>query len=504
MRHKGELPAFAQNVIEINKKLSSLQSINFSSAGDLAGVILQDMSLTNKLLKIVNASFYSQTSGKVTTVSRAVFLLGAEKVRMAAASLMIIEHLQNKSQAEELKDAAVFSFFSAVIARDVAKTMMFGSTEEVFICTLLHNLGKHLVICYFPEEYNAIVSAAAAKGIDEQSASKGVLGVSFSELGMGITRSWGFPQSIVESMDIIRETETQAAEDEAGVLKSIANYAHELCAVAARTEDAGRRDEALEAVCEKYKYRVAFPVHRTLNLIEDAATRIDQYADMFKIDKTKSPLLRRLKAYGEEKAAKRAASGSDEADGASASQEVRPRAASSADLLLDEEKPDIIKSCIAEIDDVLNATSSISDAIYVIMETMYRGFEFNRVMFCMADQSRTKMSARFGFGEGIDAMQGAFEFRITRSSDYFNVAVMRMKDIMVNDCAAPGVKDKLPEWYLKIINVRSFLIYPLVVREKCIGLLYADKKIPEILHVNQLADMNYLRDKAVWTILHKH
>ena len=300
MRHKGDLPAFSQHVVEINKKLSSLHSINFSSAGELSSVILKDMSLTNKLLKVVNSSFYGNVSGKVTTISRAVFLLGAEKVRMAAASLMILDHLQNKSQTDDIKDAALSSFLSGVIARNVAEKMMFAGKEEVFICALLHNLGKHLVICYFPEEYQEIKNLMATKDIDEQTASKTILGVSYSELGVGITKSWGFPQSIIDSMDVIRESTDKASESEFGVLKSIANYANELCAAAAE-EDFARRDELLKAMSEKYQYTVSFNPQHSANFIQDAATKIEQYADILKIKPSGSPLLRRFEAYKEAK-----------------------------------------------------------------------------------------------------------------------------------------------------------------------------------------------------------
>ena len=223
---------------------------------------------------------------------------------------MIMDHLQNKSQADDLKDAALTSFFSAVISRDVAEKMMFHAKEEVFICTLLHNLGKHLVICYFPEEYNEIKNVIAAKNIDEQSASKIVLGVSYSELGMGISKSWGFPESITNSMDVIRDSETKASENETEVFKSIANYANDLC-VAATLADGTGKDEALQAVFTKYKNTLSFPANRTMNLIEDAAAHIDQYAEMFKIDKAKSPLLQRLTAYHEEKTLREKSSGSD-------------------------------------------------------------------------------------------------------------------------------------------------------------------------------------------------
>jgi len=487
MRHKGDLPAFSQHVIEINKKLSSLQAINFSSAGELANVILKDMSLTNRLLKVVNSSFYGNLSGRVTTISRAVFLLGFEKVRMAAASLMIFDHLQNKSQAADLKDAALSSFFSAVIAKDVSENLMFGNTEEIFICALLHNVGKHLVICYFPEEYNEIKNMIAVKEIDEQSASREVLGVSYSELGMGITKTWNFPDKIIESMDVVREKQAKASETEADVLRKIANYANELCSITAGTDES-KRGEALQALSEKYQLSVSLPANRAMSLVESAASKIDNYMDMIKIDKKNSPLLRRLISFREEKTAV------GEESGKGYMQEP-----ATLDPHLE-----MIKNCLVEINEALQSDSSLGDTIYMILETMYRCFEFNRVLFCMLDQSRTKMAARFGFGENVDEIIGKFEFRIVRSSDIFSVAVMRMRDFQIGDLAAPGACANLPDWYLKNINAVSLLVYPLIVKEKCIGLFYADKKVRGILNEDRLDYMNILRSKAVWAILNKH
>lgn len=498
MRHKGDLPAFSQHVVEINKKLSSLHSINFSSAGELSNVILKDMSLTNKLLKVVNSSYYGNVSGKVTTISRAVFLLGAEKVRLAAASLMILEHMQGKSQTDELKDAALSSFLSGVIARNVAEKMMYGAKEEVFICALLHNLGKHLVICYFPEEYQEIKNLMASKGADEQTASKMILGVSYSELGVGITKSWGFPESITDSMEVIRDATDKASESEFGILKSISNYANELCATVSE-EDPSKRDELLKAISVKYQLTVSFAPQISMNFINDAATNVGQYADILQIKPSGSPLLRRFEAYHQEQN-KRLPSAAELApsSGEERADETQPQAP-------EEQRAEILKNCMSEINETLNSANTISDAIYMIIETMYRGFEFNRVLFCMLDSNQTKMSARFGFGENIDTILENFSFKITRTSDYFNIAVMRLRDIVVDDSRLPGVKENLPGWYMKMINARSFLIYPLMIKDRCIGLLYADKKAVKILNNDDERDyMNILRGKAVWAIIHKH
>jgi HD-like signal output (HDOD) protein len=191
----------------------------------------------------------------------------------------------------------------------LTEKLKFGSSEEVFICALLHNLGKHLVICYFPEEYEEIKNIITIKDLDEQSASKSVLGVSFSELGMGVTRSWSFPQRIIDSMDVINNTESKASKSEADVLKNLANYASELCSAATQT-DPSKRNKDLQAISDKYKISVPFPQNLMMNLINDAANTIDQYAEMFRINKKNSPLLQRLVAntYREEKSKEETAS----------------------------------------------------------------------------------------------------------------------------------------------------------------------------------------------------
>jgi len=502
MRYKGDLPAFSEHIIEINKKLSSLHSINFSSDRELSNTILKDLSLTNKLLRVVNSAFYGSMRGKVATISRAVFLLGFDKVRMAAASLIIFDYLQNKSQTADLKDAALSSFLSAVIARDVADDLKYKGSEEVFICALLHNIGKHLVICHFPEEYEEIKKTIALQGIDEQQASKQILGVSYSDLGIGITKSWNFPDSIIGSMEIIGSKQTKAAATEMDILKSIANYANELCATVAEVNES-KREEKLKNLAEKYMLSLHIPAERTSDLIGSATAKIDTYTDMIKIDTRNSELMRHLISYCQEKIPQdklRHLGLLEVSPEASENSSIDPMSSSSTR----EAQMEILKSSIKEIDEALRSDSSLSDTMYMILETMFRGFEFNRVLFCMLDQSRTKMVARFGFGENIDDFIGKFEFKIVRSSDFFNNAVMRLQDFLIDDMLVSGVRENLPNWYLQNVSVRSILIYPLIIKEKCIGLFYADKKTTGILNDDQKDYMNILRNKAAWIILHKH
>ncbi|MCP4021463.1 MAG: HDOD domain-containing protein, partial [Desulfobacteraceae bacterium] len=75
---------FSRQISEVNRILN----VKYSSANDIADVVLRDVGLTSKLLKLVNSSFYSHFSNKgVATVSEAMIILGTEEIKLAAASL---------------------------------------------------------------------------------------------------------------------------------------------------------------------------------------------------------------------------------------------------------------------------------------------------------------------------------------------------------------------------------------------------------------------------------
>jgi hypothetical protein len=87
---------------------------------------------------------------------------------------------------------------SGIIAREVAENMPGDESEEVFICSMFHNLGKHLVLFYFEEEYAQIVNLMESKGISEESAARSVLGMTYEDIGVNDSRDVRFQKRIPE------------------------------------------------------------------------------------------------------------------------------------------------------------------------------------------------------------------------------------------------------------------------------------------------------------------
>jgi HD-like signal output (HDOD) protein len=103
----------------------------------LARTILQDFALSNKLLKLVNTASYGQFGGTINTVSKAVVILGFETVRNIAMTLILLEFLQNKTQAIQLKDEVIQAIFSGVVAAKLSTENNIRDVEEVMVCSTI-------------------------------------------------------------------------------------------------------------------------------------------------------------------------------------------------------------------------------------------------------------------------------------------------------------------------------------------------------------------------------
>ena len=503
MRHKNDFPTFSHNVMEINKK-ASVSQLNYASASELANAVLKDYSLTSKLLKLVNSAFYGQFAGKITTVSRAVVVLGFEEVRMAATSLMLFEQLKNKGQMAELRDAAAGSLMSGMIAKDLANRIRLGGTEEVFICSMLHNLGKHLVLFYFEEEYGQIKNLMAQKGIHENAAARSVLGMSYEDLGMGIAKAWKFPNKIVTSMKDLPKGKVEKPRSEVEMLQHLSGFSNELCVLISSSEGEGDK-EALATLLKRFEKSFPLTKKQISELLESSKERIEEYSSIFNVNLKQSNFIKQLDNYSK---AQSEEVSSIQGDSAAVQEELREMVLDNYDDMEIPQMPSatveikdpqtILINGIQDITNTLLEDFDLNHILSMILETMYRGFAFNRVLFCIMNSRAMAMTARFGFGKDIEAVIKNFHFKVKQSPDVFSFAVLQGKDVGIDDAKDIRFKKRIPEWYQQIVTVPAFVLYPIVIHKRPVGLIYADRELPgKVLTGNQTNYMKTLCNQAV-------
>ena len=471
---KPDFPAVSRYISEINQKTGSREK---SDASELADVILKDYALTSKLLRLVNSAVFGQYGGSISTVSRAVVILGFDQVRAAALSIAVFEHLQNGHQADALKDAACSSFLSAMLARDLIDDSVKVDPEQAFIGAMFHQLGKHLAIYYFPEEYEEIKSLMASKGIEEDAAVQEVLGTTYAEFGTAIGEQWNLPTSMVRCMRPLPAGDIKAGKDADGKLVEITGLANELAEICG-TSKADELDQNLERLATRFKDCLKLDTKVLKEKVANAIEETRDYASVLSVDLESADFFSQVtQHFGGDPQASEEAHGST----STASKDIDKRSAEvdgSEDLesiAPPTDRKAFFVETITELTTAMLNNASANEILAMVVKSIYLGLSMSHVMLLIRDPKRHMMQARSGHGTDIEKLLPQFGFKIGPHQDIFNRSLRKGKEFIVLDVDHDQYRDLIPIWCRDLTNPSSILLFPIMANKNCIGLVYADQ-----------------------------
>jgi eukaryotic-like serine/threonine-protein kinase len=253
----SDLPAMSNHVQE----LISLTNSNQATAQELTDVILKDYSLTSKLLQVANSAYYAR-GVPVSTISRAVTVIGFDVIRKLAAAIAIFDDLIKKSSAKEhLGRILTKSFISATIARILVDEKKIPvNPEDAFLATLLYYLGEVTVFVYLPSVYTSIIKKVTA-GMPPLLASKSELnGLTFLQIGQEIARFWKFSEIISTTMVRVPPPPKNQY-DEEGILCNLVVFCNHLTGAVCRGKN-------LSTILNKFGKLFGLNKEKTYKLIE--------------------------------------------------------------------------------------------------------------------------------------------------------------------------------------------------------------------------------------------
>ncbi len=485
MEHKKDFPTMSHKIIDISNKAKADSD---SSANILSNAILSDYSLSTKLLRLVNSPIYGHYGGKISTISRAVVILGFEEVRNAALGLMLLDHLKDKNQAASLKEACITSMISGSMGHGLAKKLNIKDAEEAYVCSMFHNLGKMLAIYYFPEESEIIFDLIKQKNMKEDHAAQTVLGVTFEEIGIAVGESWQLPHEIIESMHSLPPGELKKPLSQIDLLKNLSGFSNEYCDLISHTRPEDRQQQ-FELLASRYNNTISISRGQIEDILTDAIDEMEKYAGLVNLDLKDSAIFRQANSW----AAKKSTITEE-----SKQQEVSANKTSPSEDLMRQEK---IIYGIQEITDAILEGASLNDVLVMVMETIFSSFNFTRVMFCFINKSRTSINARFGFGKDVEPLVNRLSIPVGGDSDIFNLALKHQKDMVIEDMGERDNQNMMPDWYRRQYSKKSMLVFPLVVKNIPIGILYIDSILPvSVSDEAQLAMIKTLRNQIILAI----
>ena len=492
MRHKSDFPALSDSVTRIQRLASS----DNGSVGSLTNEILKDVALTNKLLRMVNSVHYSHAGGgSISTVSRAVALVGFNGIRSMALSLMLLDHMQDKEHANRLKEEFLRCLMAGSVASELCRTSR--DSEDAFIGAMFQNLGRLLTDFYFPEEARQVRALLQAThgAVDEKSASLRVLGLSFEELGVGVAHAWGLPDSLQRCMrKPAGPPPAQPPSQPQERVRWLAAAANEIADTLLHCEP-DLAEEQLKAVSARYAHALGMQPKEMHGATEAARHKLTQTAEAMQLYVQPGSHAKRLLLNPP-----------DADPEAGEPQALRATVLETATLPVPQ--PDAPPQrqttaiMVAGIQDITNAmvdSFKLNEVLRMILETMLRALGCRRIVFCLRDVKSDCLTGRFGLGAGLEVAVPAFRVQLKGSNDLFSLVCAKGADTLISDASDPLIAARLPPWYQQHVHAPCFVLLPLQLKGATFGMIYADTETTAgiALDEKQLTMLRTLRNQAV-------
>lgn len=192
----SNLPSLPGLYKQLDSELNSA-NVSIKKIGD---IISQDITMTAKILQMVNSAFFGLPQ-KINDPVQAVNFLGMDTIK----SLVLFHHLfsvfsANDSIQTYLEEIWTHSFEVANKAKKIMaiQNQNHNTLEQTFAAGLLHDIGK-LVLIQIPEYQAKIIELGKTNGIRLREYEQITFGAEHSLIGGYLLGLWGLPDYIIES-----------------------------------------------------------------------------------------------------------------------------------------------------------------------------------------------------------------------------------------------------------------------------------------------------------------
>ncbi|WP_332879230.1 HDOD domain-containing protein [Massilia sp. S19_KUP03_FR1] len=432
---------------------------------DLAYYVLSDVGLTQRILRLANTVQYRTASGtNVTTISRAISLLGFDNVKTTALAMLLVDTLSNGDHASSVRVELETALCASLTGRALSRHSPFQGVEEASIGALFKNLGPLLVASHEHERYREIKQLIAGGKHTPGQASQLILGCSYEALAEAVLAEWKIPDVIARCLSALPSGVLKPAASRGEWMRLAASLSFDVALLLGRAVSPGKTPEG-RALLLRYGGALGLDEAKLDELFSAVQADMSALLESMNLE----PARHSEPEHGLPNVLLLATMdrGGDLPVGFYPS--GKPYNAS--ELLL------------AGVQDVTQMRASgqgkVNEVVLAVLETLYSSMGFRFATVCLRDARTGQYRARLAFGADDARLRTGFTFPVSSSRDLFHLAMENNADLMIADATGTKIRDLLPAWHRALLpDAASFIVLPLVVGKVQLGLFYADRTRP--------------------------
>lgn len=445
LEHEENLPVLPQLFYRIVEAASNPET----PVSELSSLILEDQVLTGRVLRMANSAYYAMPQ-KISTVTRAVMVLGFITLKNFITAVTVVDTLNNDGFKGGLYETFwVHSLACSLSASLLAERLKIDHREVAMIAGLMHDCGKLFLDHHFPETYRK-VAEMTRQGKDVLKAEKELFGLTHIDVGERIAHKWDLPVPLVEA---IRDHHQFSKSPEGLSLSDVIYLANFFSSYAIPEEWTDRIEEmhpqngtekALDAICEES----GLSEETVQEVIQTTKQNIQRVAEDLN--------LRFLNP--------------------SAHQEVAEPSPEMFRLQREMERKERQLAMVNEISAFVTENPRPEELIQVVVEAIHRGIGFNRTLLFLLDTATNTVAGKLGLGHDVPPFLKEITVP-TQSDGLMGKTIQERKAFNILDAEFRSYSDLPPLEVPSLAEIKTFALVPFIAGTEVIGLVMVDNAV---------------------------
>jgi HD-like signal output (HDOD) protein len=440
-----EVPALS-DTIRLLEKMAKDEKL---SLADLGKTILNDHGLITRILRVANSVTYRRSGNPVTTISKAVVLLGFNALKQICITAKLVDtllksHEMSQPVYERLLRLFAQSLHAGMLAKMILADHKDTTREEAYISALLHHLGE----CTFWSMGGAITDKLDAdlrqSSGNEESVVKEALGTNFNKISAGLVEAW--------DMGILLQLSLKTPDKPIPELQAIAEANH----FSAITQDPNTTEEQFQKELEV----IAKLMKKDVKEVEELTKQCAE--ETLKLSYTYGALI--LSPYLDPKIINRPSTKNKQTQ----ITPIPPIVINKPDDLLQ-------LKILREITTLAHEKADINQIMQKSLQGIFTGVGMDRVVILMLNREKTKLTPRFVASQEEEIMKEIFVIDLHSVRSVFSHAMSFNEAVWVKSHTDPKWSHLMPSAIKALSSAKGFFISPIMIGKQSIGMFYTDR-----------------------------
>lgn len=459
----GKSAGIAQIVELIREVTCKFETISVQALGEVIG---RDLLTMSRVISVAHTLGFNPEGVEISTISQAIHVIGFNKIRNLALSLMLMQNASS-SAATEKRNVAALALVSGLIAQGVRSRQDPQDAEEAFVCAALRNYGRIMLANFLPEEYRAALSQANHRG--EGPAFREQFGYTPLELTHALFEHSRMPRNILHGLREVPPATKSAPLSQEMELPVVADFAEALSRLIARTRDDrdAFKQQAAQLV-SSYGSNIGMSADDLLEILLEVGGTLNMFGALTPGNSLNCPLLSNLSLLA-----------GIRSQVSAPAEAIKPTEASDVSPAVDGKKPSTTKTqspvepvvpagrkreplalAIAELQ-VLRAKAAEATAAHqVVLDALQEALEFSHVLVFRRASQPGCYETWLGKGDLFQMWRGE-TLLDANERNVFSVCLRRGEDVIIQNPADPKILPFIPEWLQPSAGSQPLVLLPI-------------------------------------------